>query len=291
MSEIIDLILHILSSAAVFYAVFLLVKQVQDQFASNPLRDFLSLQDDVSTPGWGERTGARIASHLPISLNVWEDHLRWAQLGGKFQGWTIGKVVFFSMLLGVSGVLIPLHNPAPASWLVPFITASLPFVRVRSIAIRARKRTARMLPELAALVAAELSANVSPEKALERAANLPGSLASLLSDALALSRRTGQPLLTHDRQGGTLREIFANAGVPSLRAFAVQLDLAAQKGVEVPQRMVEISSMLAAEHKQQLMENAEKLETNLTTAVAVFYFAPMILIILLPMFGEIIKAI
>ena len=188
--------------------------------------------------------------------------------------------------LGAVGFLMPLLNPSPLGWAVPFLALAAPFIWVRSAAEKVRTRTVRQLPELAALVAAEISAGAPAEESLERAAGLPGPLAGLLRDALAESQRVGRPLLSHGLQKGTLREVFEACGVPALRAFAVQLDTAAAKGVEVDARMVELSQTLAAEYRQRLMENIEKLETNLTTAVAAFYFIPMVLLILLPLFGE-----
>lgn len=279
-------IIVIIGSGLLAFAAYALIGMLQKRFASNPILDFRAVSTGVAQAAWSDKVGNQIARQLPISLDVWESHLRWAQRGGKYTGFTIGSLTFMALALGMAGILIPLMNPAPAAWTVPFLGFAAPFVWVRSAADKVRRRTVRQLPELAALVAAEISANAPVEGSLERAAQLPGPLSGLLTDAVQLAQSTGRPLLSHESQRGALREVFESTGVPAVRAFAVQLDIAASKGVEVDERMVEISKTLAAEYRQQLLENIEKLETSLTTAVTAFYFVPMVLLILLPLFSE-----
>ena len=293
MNEIVQLFLALMGTGSAGYVTYAISKMILQhvEAGQNPLADFFVGEETQETV-WSDQIGGTIAARLPISLETWQAHLAWAQRGGKYRNWTVNRMVFLSLLLCVVGFYVAFHNAhALAAWTAPLIGAAIPFIWVRSAANKTRRRVERMLPELAALVAAELSAGQPAEQALRRAAELPGPLADLLQDALSLSQSSGRPLLTHAIQQGTLREVFGATGLPALRAFAVQLDLAAQKGVEVAERMVEISKVLSSEYRQRLMENTEKLETNLTTAVAAFYFAPMLLVILLPMFGEILKAI
>jgi len=56
--------------------------------------------------------------------------------------------------------------------------------------------------------------------------------------------------------------------------------------VEVSQRMSEISSSLAGEYRQRLMKNARKLDTNLILVVVLFYFVPLMGLILFPLLQE-----
>ncbi|NUM48824.1 MAG: hypothetical protein HUU38_29310 [Anaerolineales bacterium] len=150
------------------------------------------------------------------------------------------------------------------------------------------------MPELAALVAAEMAANTSAEAALADALKLPGPLTGLLHAAQTRSSQTGRPLLSHAAgqaagmsQYGTLREVFEETQVPALRAFAVQLDLAASTGIEGAARMQEISRTLAAEYRQQVMEATEKLDDTLVMQIALFYFGPMMMLILAAFFGAV----
>ena len=284
-------IIILLGAGALAYGAYILGGMLQKRVATNPIIDFQTPANAVAPRSqWADQAGERIARSLPISLAVWEDHLAWAHRGGKYIQYTLGRLVFMALIMGGLGLIIPLMNPSLATWTVPFLGFAAPFIWVRSAAEKVRRRTVRQLPELAALVAAEISANTPPEDALQQAAELPGPLSLLLADAVGLSQRTSRPLLSHGNQRGTLREVFEQTNVPALRAFAVQLDIAASKGVEVAERMTEISRTLAAEYKQKLMENTEKLENNLTTAVLVFYFIPMVGLILVPLFNEALKA-
>lgn len=76
----------------------------------------------------GEQIGNRIASRLPFSLSTWEDHLKWAQRGGYYTGWGIGRLVFTALLYTAAGSLVLLLNPAPVSVLVPLGAAAYPFI-------------------------------------------------------------------------------------------------------------------------------------------------------------------
>ncbi len=284
-------IIILLGAVALAYGAYILGGMLQRRIATNPIIDFQTPANAVAPRSqWADQTGEQIARRLPISLETWEDHLAWAHRGGKYTQYTIGRLVFMSLVLGGAGLIIPLMNPSLVTWMVPVLGFAAPFIWVKTDADKVRHRTVRQLPELASLVAAEISADTPPEDALVQASELPGPLSLLLSDAVGLSQRTNRPLLSHGNQRGTLREIFEQTGVPQLRAFAVQLDVASSKGVEVAERMTELSKTLAAEYRQTLMENTEKLENNLTTAVLVFYFAPMLGLILIPLFSEALKA-
>ena len=99
---------------------------------------------------------------------------------------------------------------------------------------------------MAALIAAEIAAGVSEENALTVAAQIPGPLAGLIGEAILHAGKTGLPLLSHETRKGALRTILDDSGSPALRAFGVQLDVAAAKGVEVDERMNELSQSLVS---------------------------------------------
>ena len=171
------------------------------------------------------------------------------------------------------------------------ILAGLPFIRLRSAAKTMRLRAEQSVPEMASLIAAETAAGVSPEEALMQASKLPGPLAGLVREAIAQSAYLGIPAFSHAARKGALRTAFEDSGIAALRAFGVQLDVAASRGVDVSQRMSEISSSLAAEYRQRLARKTEQLDTSMTVAVAMFYFAPMMGLILLPLLYEAMHAL
>jgi tight adherence protein C len=228
----------------------------------------------------GSQLGDRIAARLPFSMAAWEDHLRWAQRGGYFTGWGIGRLVFTAMLYAGGASLILLFNPAPASLVVPLGAAIYPFISVRAKANTVRKRVVRGLPEIAALVAAEMSAGNSPEQSLQRAALMPGPLSGLVNEAIGFSRSAGRPLFGRKPIRGALVETFSQAELPELMAFAAQLDLVAEKGVAGAVLMNEVARTLGREYRSRLDSEVEKLNGRLMLATAVFFFIPFVLIIL-----------
>lgn len=245
------------------------------------------LSDFYTTAGSGhpvtsssERIGGQIASKLPISLSAWEEHLRWAQRGGFFAGWGIGRLVFTATLYCAAGAAVLLINPAPVSFLLPLGAAAYPFISVRAKANTVRKRVVRGLPEVAALVAAEMSAGTSPEQAMQRASILPGPLSGLLAEVIAYSRSAGRPLFGRKPIRGALVETFVQAELPELMAFAAQLDLVAEKGVAGAALMNEVARTLGREYRARLESEVEKLNGRLMLATAVFFFIPFVLIIL-----------
>lgn len=245
------------------------------------LEDFYaSAGNEQKAASRGEQIGNRVAERLPFSLDTWEEHLRWAQRGGYFKGWGIGRLVFTAMIYAGIGALVLLVNPAPASLLVPLGAAAYPFISVRAKANTVRKRVVRGLPEVAALVAAEMSAGVSPDQAVQRASALPGPLTGLLSDVLTYSRSAGRPLFGRKPVRGALVEIFAQADLPELMAFAAQLDLVAEKGVAGATLMNEVARTLGREYRSRLDSEVEKLNGKLMLATAVFFFIPFVLVIL-----------
>jgi Flp pilus assembly protein TadB len=255
-----------------------------EDFAGTSFRT-ASAGNDRQIASRGEQIGNRIAERLPFSLDTWEEHLHWAQRGGYFKAWGIGRLIFTAMIYAGMGACVLLVNPAPVSLLVPLGAAAYPFISVRAKANTVRKRVVRGLPEMAALVAAEMSAGVSPDQAIQRAAVLPGPLTSLLSDVLAYSRSAGRPLFGHGQVRansvrGALVEVFSQADLPELLSFAAQLDLVAEKGVAGATLMNEVARTLGREYRSRLDSEVEKLNGKLMLATAVFFFIPFVLVIL-----------
>jgi len=294
MDTMLNFLLIFVVVGASAYAAHRLARLVIKVLQPNPVADYLGTgkkQRLAGQPSLSDRAGAAIAGQLPVSLKTWEGHLRWAQRGGEYEGRTVEQIIFMSALFGALGILFPLLIPAPVAWGVPLILLVLPFSRLRSAAKKMRVRAEQAVPEMAALISAEAAAGVSPEEALMQASKMPGPLAGLVREAAAQAAYLGIPVFSHEKRKGSLRKSFESSGISALRAFGVQLDVAASKGVDVAQRMSEISSSLAAEYRQRLMRKAEKLDTGMTVAVALFYFVPMMALILVPLLIEAVNAI
>ncbi len=232
------------------------------------------------------RTARKISGLQRLTWN-----LRWAQRNGEYAGQGLFRAVLLRMAIyALAGLLLPWLHPAPVSWFAPLILGLLPLTTLQRKGEEARKRALRGVPEVATLVAAELAANVAPEQALERAAVLPGPLSALIGETLETARQEGRPLFRHGETPGVLRQMFDQAGVPALSAFAAQLDIVAEKGVEGAFLMSEIARSLAREHREMVLNETEKLDGRLTVAVAMFYFIPMFVLIVGSFFAAVLTS-
>ena len=282
MSIIIRYVGPFLAALSLSLIVHWLLRSVRlERGASRQLLDF---QGESTTRTRGDAFGERVAKRLPISLDVWEEHLRWAQRGGAYPGWGVGRLVFTAMLYALGGCALFLVNPAPISLLAPLLAFCYPLLGVRSKANRVRKQAGRGLPEVASLIAAEMAAGVPPEQALSRSALLPGPVPVLIAEATGLSQRTGRPLFSRRDGGqkmeGALLETFSATGVTTVRAFAAQLDRVSEKGVAGAEQMSAVARSMSQEYRQRLMSETKKLDSKLVLATALFFFIPFVIVIL-----------
>jgi Flp pilus assembly protein TadB len=282
MIETLRLTAPILCAATISWMAYTLAKNLRIRPKTlRYLEDFYTTAGDTKLHSTrGDRIGSQIAERLPFSLDRWEAHLKWAQRAGYFKGWGVGRLVFMAMIFGCLGACVLLVNPSPAALLIPLGAAAYPFISLRAKANTARKRVIRSLPELATMIAAEMSAGVSPEQAIQRASALPGMLTGLLSEVFAYSRTAGRPLFGRKPVPGALVEVSSKAGLPEFLSFATQLDLVAEKGVAGAELMNEMARTLAREYRSRLDSEVERLNGRLMIATAIFFFIPFVLIIL-----------
>ncbi len=271
-----SVILALMASGALAYLAIALLRFVERR-QRDPLGEFLG-KDTRRRATRMERVGEKAARFFP-SLSL-EDDLRWAQRGGHYIETTPGMVMAQALLLALGGGLLFLVTHSAMGLAAAGIAAAWPVVRLRGKADDVRKRTQRATPELALLLAAEMAAGTAPEAALRRAAELPGPLSRLVTEAVERSRTTGRPLLSSRGVSGTLLDVFGSCGVPALQVMALQLDLVAEKGVDGAQRMSEIARTLSFQYRQRLLEETEKLEDKLVAMIAVFYFVPMVVVMM-----------
>lgn len=245
--------------------------------AAKALTDYYA--DRTERKSRQEEIGSLVAGKL-LSVKTWEDHLRWAQRGGQYNGQTLGGIVFQGLVFAGLSLLVVLINPAPMAFLLPVGAFAYPLVRLRSKANTVRKRVFRTLPETAALIAAELAAGTAPDVAAARAAAIPGPLSTLLREAVEMSRGTGRPLFSRKPITGALVEVMGASGIPALHAFGSQLDLVASKGVAGAALMAEIARALGQEYRAKLQSEVEKLDSRLVLVVALFFFVPFVALLL-----------
>ena len=237
--------------------------------------------DTVDTPL--EQLGAWFVKRVPavrdlLGLTM---HRRWLAL--EAPPWSTAGTVGLAVVLAAAGLLLALLASKPVLLLAPVIGFLLPFVRQRSAAEKVKRRTQSNLPDLSAMLAAEMAAGNSPDLAVERAAELGGPLARFLKLAMEEQRTTARPLFSRDKVPGLLPEVARRYDLPALRAFVAQIDLAAKTGAAGPELMSGLAHSLIIEYKDRSLREAEALDSRLAVPSVGFFFMPFMFLILVPL--------
>jgi Flp pilus assembly protein TadB len=240
-----------------------------------------------------ERLGAFLLRRVPAlgSLLAVEQNRRWLALDRAAPPWSVPATVGLAALLAFGGALLWATSSVPALIVAPFIGFLAPFVRQRSRSQQVQRRVANNLPDLSAMLAAEMAAGNPPDRALERAAELGGPLARILQLALAEQRATGRPLFGRGRVPGVLIEVASRYPLPALRAFVAQIDMAATTGAAGPELMSGLAHTLIVEYKDRSLREAEALESRLAVPSVGFFFLPFLFLILVPLLLPVLNAL
>lgn len=232
-----------------------------------------------------DRLGDALSNALGLRLDTWKYELRWAQLGGHYQGKNAASVLGQSVLLGWGGLayLLLSRNFSMLSLAGVALAAYYPYMTLRSRAGSVRDTVKRMLPEAAALISAEMSVRDSMDQAVERAATLPGALGVLLREAVDRARTESALLFSRDRVDGTIVRHFAELRFPPLEAFANRMDAIAVKGTDGPARMNDLAHDLATEYQVLVAIAAETLDNKLLLPMTIFFFLPLVAAVFIPL--------
>lgn len=205
---------------------------------------------------------------------------QWIELdGGTMSLGRLLGIAVASLGVGVLGGL----NQIPLLLILGVVGALYPFVRVRARVKRIRQQMERALPELLSLMAAEMAAGTPAAGALERAGAFGGPLSALIRRALQESRTSRRPMFGRVNAPGVWREVVERYDLPSLRAFALQIEIAARKGAAGPELMESLSHSLILSYKEQALREAEKIENRLAVPSVLFFFMPLMALILTPL--------
>lgn len=242
--------------------------------------------------GITDRLGDTIVDRLGLSLDAWRHELRWAQLGGFYLGKTVGSFLGRSVLFAALGIayLALFRNFSPVLLGGVALAAYYPYMQLRGRAGDARDMVKRSLPEAAALIAAEMSANSSAETAITRAATLPGPFGQLVTEAVQTAQQSGRLVFSKDNIPGTLVGIFSSYRTSELEAFAQQVDLVAAKGSEGPKQMGEIARGLAREYRSDVARKAENLSNKLLFPISLYFFVPFLLAVFIPLMASVFES-
>ena len=234
--------------------------------------------------------GQRLLDRLPLlRLLALEENRRWLALMGSppSPALVVGQAVIGAAV----GLLLALLSRQPLLLIAVLLGFLLPFLRQRKQVRKVRQRLERSLPEITAILAAEMAAGLPPDQALERAAAWTGPMAVLLQQVLEHSRRSGQPIFGRGPGAGALVSTLARYDTPALHAFASQLDTAARKGAAGSALMNALVQTYIVAYQDKSLQAAEKLESQLAVPSVLFFFLPLLLLILVPMMLPVLRVL
>lgn len=239
--------------------------------------------------GLTDRIGDSLMDRFGLTFESLEHEIRWAQLGGFFEGKTVGSVIGKSLLYSAVGITYILIFKAfsPVFLVGILIAAYYPILSLKGRGSDSRQMVKRALPEAAAMIAAEMSAGGSAETAVTRAASLPGPLGKLINLVISITQQSGRLVFSRDMIEGVMVEQFTQYRMTHLEAFARQIDLVASKGADGPKLMDGVAKGLAREYRSDVAKSAEGLSNKLLVPITLYIFIPFMLAIFIPLFASV----
>jgi len=239
-----------------------------------------------------DRVGDSLVDRFGLTIEGWEFELMWAQLGGYYEGKTVGSVLGASVVYLLGGIvyIMMFQSYSMIYFAAVALIAYYPYMKLKGRGDDVRKMVKRSLPEAAALIAAEMSAGGSAETAVSRAANLPGPLGKMIKDTVAIAQQSGRLIFSRETIDGVMVEHFSKYRLPDVEAFARQIDLVAEKGTDGPKQMSEVARGLSREYRSDIKTESEKLSNKLLMPMTLYIFVPFMLAIFVPLFASIFQS-
>ncbi len=200
--------------------------------------------------------------------------LYWAQMLDKYAGWTAIQfmtVRVFAALVGLVAGMVVFGNPIFAG-VAAFLGWQYPAMGLGGIARRARRRFQSELPEYINLVAAQMSAGISMEEALQRTSRSESLPAKWMRRVIQMAQ--GRTLV-----GQVIRE-SEESQLPELISMGVQLGFI-QRGAGQQQLLAQLSTQIAADYIGQTEMRAERIGGELVIPMVIFYFLPFMVSLML----------
>lgn len=231
-----------------------------------------------------ERVGKAILLRIPVlrELGRVEQHRMWLELSDD-------PLVMPETAVGLAVVALAAGLLGAVALNEPFVTVMgviggvIAFLRIRSQADAIRRKVERSLPDLCALMAAEMSAGNSPDLALERVSRFGGPLANLLRKAVEVAKNEGKPLFSRGNARGALLEVVGRYDLQAVVSFAAKVDAAAKTGAAGPGLMERLAQTLVILYKDRALREAESLDNKLAVPSVLFFFLPFTMLLLLPL--------
>lgn len=227
-----------------------------------------------------------LAQRLPISLTDVASRLYWAQLEGKWPGWS--EVEYWGLRLAL--IVIGLFVGSALSQGNIIIILGLPFAllffldaRLKAPANRAMRQVERELPEVAQLLSLLVGMGKPVSEALRTVSSGRGLISRWLQRTMA-SRPPDRPLLAEARgEKGWLREEAERSGHSGLINFAVQLDLLKSAGTGAEILLGSLAQSVTAEYLGRLEVQAEQIGDKMVMPMLIFFFVPYLIGLMAPL--------
>ncbi|HEY3343673.1 MAG TPA: type II secretion system F family protein [Anaerolineaceae bacterium] len=228
---------------------------------------------------------------LPTAFKRIELDLYWAAFttpswASRTPAWIVGRQVLMAAALGVLTAWV--LRTSLGLWIGGLLGWTLMRADLVARASLVRKRISQELPEFLQLMAAESASGANLETVLMRAAQGEGTLPVWLRRVLAMAH--GRSLLPGgETAAGVLLEESQRSGHPDLISFAIQMGFTRQ-GTQVKETLTRLATQFSDTYIGQAEIRTEQLANTLGILVAVFYFLPFMIVILLVVGVPLIKA-
>ncbi|MBE0508715.1 MAG: type II secretion system F family protein [Marinospirillum sp.] len=220
-----------------------------------------------------------------------EQDLYWAAFtapswSDKTPAYIVGRQILMTATLGV--LVAWLLGSNLGLWIGGLLGWFLMRSDLTSKASNARKRITQELPEFLQLMAAESASGAGLDAIMSRVSSSEGYLPAWLRRVLSIAH--GRSLLISRETGaGILMQEAQLSGHPDLISFAIQMGFARQ-GTQVRETLTRLATQFSDSYVGQAEIRTERLASLLGVLVALFYFLPFLVVILVVIGVPLIRA-
>jgi pilus assembly protein TadC len=271
-------LIYALGIAITLFIVYTLVEFVWERAPRGALSDAFAPADPAAKLG-GIR-GAISPLYKPVEkyappalLRKIHADLYWAQMGGKWLGWSPVQFIALQIAVVTATVVIGMgiYRDLVFTTIAALLAWNLPGILVGGVARRARRNFMSQLPEFIQLVAAQMAANVSMDQAIRRVSKAPSLVGEWMR--MVIQQSQGRDLIEQ------IQREALEALMPELIGMGVQLGFI-RRGTAQQELMGQLATSIAAEYIGQSEARAEKLGSELVVPMVLFYFVPFLITIL-----------
>jgi Flp pilus assembly protein TadB len=205
----------------------------------------------------------------PAMLRKMAADLYWAQMSGKWIGWSAVQFAALRLVAGVGGFVFGLFftQEVLLGAVMGFVGWTFPAMSAGGAARKARRVFVSQLPEYIQLVSAQMAAGVSMEEAISRVSKTPGMVAGWMREVIA--QASGRDLIEQ------IQREAQESLLPELIGASIQLAFI-KRGTAQQELMGQLATSIAADYIGGAERRAEKLGSEMIVPMILFYFVPFL---------------